>query len=58
MAILDLKHREYFRDTYLLPAIEEGYIELTIPDKPNSPNQKYRLTEKGQLLKTKLQQDE
>jgi predicted HTH transcriptional regulator len=57
MAILDLKHREYFRDNYLLPAIEEGYLELTIPDKPSSPNQKYRLTEKGQLLKTKLQQD-
>ena len=57
MAILDLKHREYFRDNYLLPAIEEGYLELTIPDKPSSPNQKYRLTEKGQLVKTKLEQD-
>ena len=58
MAILDLKHREYFRDTYLLPSIEEGYIELTIPDKPNSPNQKYRLTEKGRILKNKLEQEE
>ena len=54
MNILDLKHREYFRDTYLLPAIEEGYITFTIPDSPNNPNQKYRLTPKGLTLKAFL----
>lgn len=54
MNILDLKHREYFRDTYLLPAIEEGYITLTIPESPNNPNQKYRLTPKGLTLKAFL----
>lgn len=48
---LDLKHRESFRDNYLLPAIEQGFIEMTIPDKPNSPNQKYRLTSQGVELK-------
>lgn len=38
---LGLKHREYFRDTILLPLINSGKIVLTIPDKPSSPRQKY-----------------
>lgn len=54
MEFLDLKHREYFRDAYLLPAIEAGLIEMTLPDKPNSPNQRYRLTDKGIVLQNKL----
>lgn len=44
---LDLKHRENFRDTYLNPSIEEGFVEMTIPEKPTSSNQTYRLTKKG-----------
>jgi len=31
----------------LKPAMEQGLLEMTIPDKPNSPLQKYRLTQKG-----------
>ncbi len=45
-----LKDREHFRKAYLLLAINEGLIEMTIPDKPKSRLQKYRLTEKGKLL--------
>jgi len=52
---LGLKHREYFRDNYLIPSMNEGYLEMTIPDKPSSPNQKYRLTVKGQELKKILE---
>ena len=30
--------------------IENGLIEFTIPNKPKSPNQKYRLTELGEKI--------
>lgn len=42
MELLELKHRPTFRDNYLLPALELGYIEMTIPDKPRSSKQRYR----------------
>lgn len=44
---LGLKDDEHFRKAYLLLALEAGLIEMTIPDKPRSSKQKYRLTEKG-----------
>ena len=55
--LLSIKNRDYFRTDYLNPAISNGYIELTIPDKPNSQNQKYRLTAKGIALKEHLKGD-
>jgi len=50
MAKLELKDRMHFGQAYLQPALEEGFIEMTIPDKPKSRLQKYRLTEKGGRL--------
>ena len=47
MEALGIKDREYFRSDFLKAAINEGYIEMTDPTKPNSPNQKYRLSDKG-----------
>lgn len=47
---LGLKDDEHFRKAYLLPALEAGLIEMTIPDKPRSSKQKYRLTEKGRQV--------
>lgn len=47
---LSLKGEANFRDLYLTPALEAGYIEMTIPEKPNSRLQKYRLTDKGMTL--------
>jgi Fic family protein len=44
---LGLSDRKSFRERYLKPALAEGLIEMTIPDKPNSRLQKYRLTDKG-----------
>ena len=46
-ALLGLADREHFRKTYLLPALAAGQIEPTLPDKPNSRLQQYRLTNKG-----------
>ena len=44
---LKLKNDEHFRKAYLVPALKAGLIEMTIPGKPQSSKQKYRLTEKG-----------
>lgn len=44
---LGLSNRERFRKTYLVPALEQGMIEMTLPDKPNSRSQRYRLTALG-----------
>lgn len=42
MQRLGLSHKPTFRKNYLNPAIEQGLIERTIPDKPSSRNQRYR----------------
>jgi predicted HTH transcriptional regulator len=55
---MELKHRSHIRKHYIDPAIAEGFIELTIPDKPTSKLQKYRLTEKGQAVIVKILADE
>ena len=47
MAELGLKHWKTFQSNYFLPLIKMGIVERTIPDKPRSSKQKYRLTEKG-----------
>ena len=48
---LSLINRDNFRKNYLKPALEQGFIEMTIPGKPNSRLQKYRLTHKGMNVK-------
>ncbi len=41
MGRLGLKSKETLRKNYINPAIELGMIRMTIPDKPNSKNQRY-----------------
>lgn len=48
--VLRLKNDSHFRKQYLAPAMETGLIKMTIPNKPNSRLQKYRLTDKGRKI--------
>ncbi|MDO9509076.1 MAG: ATP-binding protein, partial [Thermovirgaceae bacterium] len=50
MIALGLKDRMHFANYYLKPALDSDVIEMTIPDKPRSKNQRYRLSAKGKLL--------
>lgn len=38
---LNIKTKETLRNSYLNPAIDNGLIKMTLPDKPNSKNQRY-----------------
>ena len=44
--ILQRTNKTKFKQTILDPLIDCKFFELTIPDKPKSPKQKYRLTGK------------
>lgn len=43
-------NRTKFRDQVLSPLLEAGLLEMTIPDKPRSPQQQYRTTPAGASL--------
>ena len=50
-AALSLSDKRNFNRNYLIPALKLNLVEMTIPDKPNSRNQRYRLTKIGKELK-------
>ena len=41
MEKVGIKTKDSFRNNYLKPAMEQGLVEMTIPDKPRSRNQRY-----------------
>jgi ATP-dependent DNA helicase RecG len=45
--VAGIRHRQHFLLEYLRPLLDAGLIELTIPDKPRSSKQRYRLTAAG-----------
>ena len=47
MAALGLRDEKHFRTQYQQDAVALGLVEMTIPDKPNSRLQRYRLTDAG-----------
>ncbi|MNZ93354.1 hypothetical protein D3C78_1124160 [compost metagenome] len=47
---MQLKDRTHVREHYIDPALTQGLIEMTIPDKPRSRLQKYRLTAQGRAV--------
>jgi len=50
MQFMSFGSRDKFREQYLNLLRKEGLIDQTIRDKPNSPDQKYILTEKGKMF--------
>ncbi|MDB6071696.1 MAG: cell division protein Fic [Verrucomicrobiales bacterium] len=53
MQALALAHRPTFLYTYLQPALAAGLIARTLPDKPTSRLQKYRITPQGRARLTR-----
>ncbi len=53
---VDIRSRPFFIKHYLAPAIEAGLVAMTDPDSPNSPQQRYCLTQAGQALRDRLGQ--
>ena len=47
MARLGFGSRDKFLKNYLYPALKAGVVEMTQPESPRSPRQKYRIREKG-----------
>jgi len=50
MKWMEYKKRQSFRENYLIPLQKAELISMTKPDKPNDPEQQYKLTEKGRLF--------
>ena len=44
---IEIKDLKYFRENILNPLIKAGLLQMAIPNKPNSPKQKYIITKKG-----------
>ena len=52
------KSLTFMKKDVIAPSLEFGIIELTHPDNPRHPHQKYRLTEKGKMVLKVLLNDE
>lgn len=52
-----ISHREHFRKAYMEPLLAVGWIERTIPEKPRSSKQKYRLTPDGLKVQQSLNRE-
>ena len=52
--VLGIAHRPHFLAAYLNTALEAGLIEMTLPGKPPSGNQRYRRTPAGEALTRQL----
>ena len=51
MKALRIRDRVTFGNSYLGPALKIGLVEMTQPNSPRSPTQRYRLTVWGQKAK-------
>jgi len=53
MEIINRTNKSKFKNIIINPLVKNGFLELTNPDKPKSPTQKYRLTSKFVRRRTK-----
>ena len=53
MKILKRSNKSKFKTAIINPLLDQNFLELTIPDSPKSPSQKYRLTGKFVRKRTK-----
>ena len=52
MGVLGLRNTKHFRMHYQQAAVAAQLIEMTVPEKPNSRLQKYKLTALGRQWRT------
>ena len=57
MKSLQLKGEDSFRKRYLVPSLENGYVQMLYPDAPKRPDQAYYLTEKGLALYAEISKE-
>ena len=50
MQKMGLADRRHFRSSYLQPCLDAGLVEMTVPDRPRSRSQRYRLTAMGRQI--------
>ena len=50
MNVIQWTNRTKFRNKYINPFLEQNLIQMTIPEKPNSSKQKYKITRKGSVF--------
>ncbi len=58
MQVSGRSNRTKFRNQVLKPLLEAGWLEMTIPDRPTSSKQKYRLAARGRDLLAQLEEGE
>ena len=54
LRVIGIRDRARLRKRYLKVALEKGFVEMTEPDSPHSPNQKYKLTPLGVNLAAEM----
>ena len=54
MQLLQLAGRRNFKQNYIDPSIDEGYMAMLYPEAPNRKDQAYYLTDKGLALLAEL----
>lgn len=47
MELLGRRNRTKFRESYVQPLLDAGWLAMTVPDKPTSRVQRYVMTDAG-----------